>query len=152
MFIFFVLFNNSATPKIYTSRHTLSLHDSIPFSGWLIREIRQWEAFAAVSSTGSVTAAGRLLDRAQPMVSRQIQGLEQELGFILFTRTRPQVTLTEQGREFYEKVPNVLAGPQQLDSRSRELATGQSRPLRVAAPYTLGSSRSEKRRVGDRCV
>src|SRR3546814_15345224 len=71
-------------------------------------EIRQLEAFAAVYSTGSVTAAGRLLDRSQPMVSRQIQDLEQELGFILFTRTRPQVTLTEQGREFYEEVHNVL--------------------------------------------
>src|SRR3546814_644081 len=103
-------------------------------------EIRQLEAFAAVYSTGSVTAAGRLLDRSQPMVSRQIQDLEQELGFILFTRTRPQVTLTEQGREFYEEVHNVLAGLQQLDSRSREIAQGQSRPLRVAATYTLGSS------------
>src|SRR3546814_17232061 len=74
------------------------------------------------------------------MVSRQIQDREQELGFILFTRTRPQVTLTEQGREFYEEVHNVLAGLQQLDSRSREIAQGQSRTLRVAAIYTLGSS------------
>ncbi|MGB3290569.1 MAG: LysR family transcriptional regulator [Burkholderiaceae bacterium] len=103
-------------------------------------EIRQLEAFAAVFSAGSVTAAGRLLDRSQPMVSRQIQDLEQELGFMLFTRTRPQVTLTEQGREFYEEVRNVLAGLQQLDSRSREIARGQSRPLRVAATYSLGSS------------
>ncbi|MFW7340938.1 LysR family transcriptional regulator [Pollutimonas sp. H1-120] len=103
-------------------------------------EIRQLEAFAAVYSAGSVTAAGRLLDRSQPMVSRQIQDLEQELGFMLFTRTRPQVTLTEQGREYYEEVRNVLAGLQQLDSRSREIAGGQSRPLRVAATYSLGSS------------
>src|SRR3546814_7505291 len=61
------------------------------------------------------------------MVSRQIQDLVQELGFILFTRTRPQVTLTEQGREFYEAVHNVLAGLQQFDSRSREISQGQSR-------------------------
>lgn len=103
-------------------------------------EIRQLEAFAAVHSAGSVTAAGRLLDRSQPMVSRQIQDLEQELGFTLFTRTRPQVTLTEQGREFYEEVRNVLTGLQQLDTRSREIAAGKARPMRIAATYSLGSS------------
>ena len=63
-------------------------------------EIRQLEAFAAVLTAGSVTAAGRLLDRSQPVVSRQVQELEQALGFNLFLRTRPQVTLTEKGREF----------------------------------------------------
>lgn len=104
-----------------------------------IMEIRQLEAFAAVYSAGSVTAAARLLDRSQPVVSRQIQDLEQELGFTLFTRTRPQVTLTDQGRQFYEEVHNVLAGLQQLDSRTREIALGQPRPLRVAATASLGS-------------
>lgn len=103
-------------------------------------EIRQLEAFAAVYSAGSVTAAGRLLDRSQPMVSRQIQDLEQELGFTLFTRTRPQVTLTEQGRQFYDEVRNVLAGLQQLDARSREIFRGQSRPLRLAATPSLGAT------------
>ncbi len=103
-------------------------------------EIRQLEAFAAVHSAGSVTAAARLLDRSQPMVSRQIQDLEQELGFTLFTRTRPHVTLTDQGKEFYEEVHNVLAGLQQLDTRSREIAAGQARPMRIAATYSLGSA------------
>lgn len=103
-------------------------------------EIRQFEAFAAVHASGSVTAAARLLDRSQPVVSRQLQDLEQELGFTLFTRTRPQVTLTEQGREFLEEVRNVLSGLQQLESRSREIAEGRARPLRVATSLSLGSS------------
>ncbi len=103
-------------------------------------EIRQLEAFAAVYTAGSVTSAARLLDRSQPVVSRQLQDLEHELGFVLFTRTRPQVTLTDQGREFYEEVRNVLAGLQQLDSRTREIARGQPRPLRVAANMSLCTS------------
>lgn len=103
-------------------------------------EIRQLEAFAAVYSARSVTAAGRLLERSQPMVSRQIQDLEQELGFTLFTRTRPQVTLTPQGQEFYQEVHNVLAGLQQLDNRAREIARGRSRSLRISATYALGSA------------
>lgn len=106
----------------------------------LIMEIRQLEAFAAVYSAGSVTSAARLLDRSQPVVSRQLQDLEHELGFTLFTRTRPQVTLTDQGRQFYEEVHNVLAGLQQLDTRTREIARGQPRPLRVAANTSLCTS------------
>lgn len=101
-------------------------------------EIRQFEAFAAVHASGSVTAAARLLDRSQPVVSRQLQDLEQELGFTLFTRTRPQVTLTEQGREFLEEVRNVLTGLQQLESRSREIAEGRAKPLRIATSMGLG--------------
>lgn len=103
-------------------------------------EIRQLEAFAAVYSAGSVTSAARLLDRSQPVVSRQLQDLEHELGFTLFTRTRPQVTLTDQGRLFYEEVHNVLAGLQQLDTRTREIARGQPRPLRVVANTSLCAS------------
>lgn len=103
-------------------------------------EIRQFEAFAAVHETGSVTAAARLLDRSQPVVSRQLQDLEQELGFTLFTRTRPQVTLTEQGRQFLEEVRNVLNGLQQLESRSREIAEGRAQPLRIGSSLSLGHS------------
>src|SRR5690554_7731289 len=102
-------------------------------------EIRQFEAFAAVHASGSVTAAARLLDRYQPVVSRQLQDLEQELGFTLFTRTRPQVTLTEQGRQFLEEVRNVLTGLQQLEARSREIAEGRAQPLRLASSLSLSA-------------
>ena len=100
-------------------------------------EIRQLEAFAAVMSAGSVTAAGRLLDRSQPVVSRQVQELEQELGFRLFTRTRPQVTLTEQGREFYLEARPVLMNLEVLQSRALEIARGGLRPLRIVATRAL---------------
>jgi DNA-binding transcriptional LysR family regulator len=102
-------------------------------------EIRQLEAFAAVLSTGSVTAAGRLLDRSQPVISRQVQELEHELGFTLFERTRPAVTLTEQGRQFQEEMQHVLAGLQQLDQRSREIAQGRGRPLKIVATSALSA-------------
>jgi len=103
-------------------------------------EIRQREAFSAVHSTGSVTAAARMLDRSQPVVSRQLQDLEHELGFTLFVRTRPQVTLTEQGRQFLDEVRAILAGLQQLENRSREIAGGVARPIRIAASFSLGCS------------
>lgn len=94
-------------------------------------EIRQLEALTAVVASGSVTAAGRLLDRSQPVVSRQISDLEQELGFVLFARTRPTITLTPQGTEFYQEVRSVLADLQQLETRAQDIASGTAHPLRI---------------------
>lgn len=100
-------------------------------------EIRQLEALTAVVASGSVTAAGRLLDRSQPVVSRQISDLEQELGFVLFTRTRPTITLTAQGVEFYQEVRGVLADLQQLEARAQDIASGAAHPLRILATSDL---------------
>src|SRR5213075_3461458 len=38
MFFFFFFFNDTATTEIYTTRHTLSLHDALPISSlWSVR-------------------------------------------------------------------------------------------------------------------
>lgn len=100
-------------------------------------EIRQLEALSAVVTSGSVTAAGRLLGRSQPVVSRQISDLETELGFVLFERTRPTITLTESGVEFYQEVRGILADLQQLESRVLGMRSGQIRPLRILATVDL---------------
>ncbi|QYY33015.1 MULTISPECIES: LysR family transcriptional regulator [Cupriavidus] len=102
-------------------------------------EIRQLEAFAAVVTTGSVTAAGRLLGRSQPAITRLIQELEGELGFALFTRSGPRVSPTEQGFLLYDEVEQTLAGLQQIRMRAAALARGDGRPLRIAATPALSA-------------
>ncbi|MDY0309944.1 MAG: LysR family transcriptional regulator [Castellaniella sp.] len=103
-------------------------------------EIRQLEALNAIVTSGSVTAAGRMLGRSQPVVSRQISDLEAELGFMLFARTRPAITLTEQGAEFYRDVRGILADLHQLEARARGMRNGQVRPLRILASADLARS------------
>ncbi|CAM5216771.1 DNA-binding transcriptional LysR family regulator OS=Castellaniella defragrans OX=75697 GN=HNR28_000073 PE=3 SV=1 [Castellaniella defragrans] len=100
-------------------------------------EIRQLEAFNAVVTSGSVTAAGKLLGCSQPVVSRQISDLEGELGFVLFERTRPNITLTVQGTEFHQGVRGVLVDLQQLESRARDMRSGHVQPLRILVSADL---------------
>jgi len=100
-------------------------------------ELRQLEAFAAVMSTGSVTAAGRLLGRSQPAISRLLQELEAEIGYALFTRSGPRVTPTEQGFLLYEDVERALAGMRHVGERAAQIARGQAQPLRLAATSAL---------------
>jgi DNA-binding transcriptional LysR family regulator len=102
-------------------------------------ELRQLDAFAAVITTGSVTAAGRLLGRSQPAVTRLIQELEAEVGYALFTRNGPRVTPTEQGILLYEDVESVLTGLHRIQKRAVEIGLGESRPLRIAATSALAA-------------
>lgn len=102
-------------------------------------ELRQLEAFAAVMSTGSVTAAGRLLGRSQPAISRLLQELEAEIGYPLFARSGPRVTPTEQGFLLYDDVERALASLQQIRSRADEIARGQAQPLLMAATSALAA-------------
>ncbi|QKI68313.1 LysR family transcriptional regulator [Achromobacter xylosoxidans] len=102
-------------------------------------ELRQLEAFAAVMSTGSVTAAGRLLGRSQPAISRLLQELEAEIGYALFTRSGPRVTPTEQGFLLYDDVERALSSLRQIRDRAEEIARGQAQPLLLAATSALAA-------------
>ncbi|MDF3833185.1 LysR substrate-binding domain-containing protein [Cupriavidus basilensis] len=102
-------------------------------------EIRQLEAFAAVMTSGSITAAGRLLGRSQPAITRLIQELESEIGFALFARSGPRVSPTERGFLLYEEVEHALVGLQQIRARAAEIAREENRSLQVAATPALAA-------------
>lgn len=102
-------------------------------------ELRQLEAFAAVMSTGSVTAAGRVLGRSQPAVTRLVQELEGEIGYPLFSRNGPRVSPTEQAFLLFEDVEHALQSLQQIRRRAQEIQQGLTRPLHVLATSALSS-------------
>jgi DNA-binding transcriptional LysR family regulator len=100
-------------------------------------EIRQLEAFAAVMSAGSVTAAGRLLGRSQPAVSRLIQELEAEIGYPLFQRFGPRVAPTREASQLYQDVERTLASLRQVKARAGQIARQAPPPLTIAATSAL---------------
>lgn len=65
---------------------------------------------AAVVETGSFARAATALGLTQSGVSRAVARLEQRLRVRLFDRTARAVTLTDEGRRFYEQVAPLLAG------------------------------------------
>jgi DNA-binding transcriptional LysR family regulator len=102
-------------------------------------ELRQLEAFAATMTSGSVSAAARLLGRSQPAVSRLIQELEAEIGYALFVRSGPRVTATEQAFLLFEDVEHALTGLRQIRYRAEQIALGKPSPLRLSATHALAT-------------
>ena len=59
--------------------------------------------FVAVAERGSLRAAARQLEIAQPSLTRSIQELEKELGVVLFERRAKGVSLTPMGEVFLRR-------------------------------------------------
>lgn len=93
---------------------------------------------SAVVEAGNFARAGEAMGLTQPAVSRAIARLEDRLGIRIFNRTSRSVSLTEEGRRFYETVSPLLANIEQaaLDASS---ATARVRGrLRINADGTFG--------------
>jgi DNA-binding transcriptional LysR family regulator len=67
-----------------------------------------FKTFTRTVELGSFTAVARELNSSQPTVSRQIATLEDHLGCLLFQRTTRALTLTDDGRTFYEHARRTL--------------------------------------------
>ena len=94
--------------------------------------------FVRVVDAGSFTAVAEQLNTTQPTISRQIAALEDHLGARLLTRTTRALTLTDDGRAFYDHALRALEALGEAENavgRRRSKPTGQ---LRIAAPVVFG--------------
>lgn len=71
-------------------------------------KLNQLRDFVAIVEHGSLRAAARHLDVAQPLLTRSVQALEKELGVPLFEREARGMTLTPMGRLFHQRASAVV--------------------------------------------
>ena len=94
-------------------------------------ELRHLRYFLAVGEEQHYGRAAERLRVAQPALSRQIQDLEEELGFELFDRLPRGVKISEAGKLFLEDARRILQQVKEAAARAQRVARGQSRTLRV---------------------
>jgi DNA-binding transcriptional LysR family regulator len=91
---------------------------------------------SAIVDSGTFAAAGDILNMSQSGVSRSIARLEARLGIRLLERTTRSVSLTDEGRRFYEQVMPLLAGLEEAAASAAQGATAVRGRLRVSLdPY-----------------
>ncbi len=82
-------------------------------------------AFLVTVEEGSLSAAARALGMAQPTLGRQVDGLERELGIVLFERVGRGLRLTPSGLELLDHVRDMG----EAAGRVSMTALGQSQAL-----------------------
>ena len=106
--------------------------------------------FAALASTGSLSAAAREQNVSTAAVSRRLSAMEKRLGVGLVRRTTRRMSLTPEGELYLQHARRILAD---LNDMEREVSGSRGTPLgllRVNA--TLGFGRSHVAPVLSRFV
>lgn len=94
--------------------------------------------FTAVSDAGSFSRAAVFLSMSQPLISRQIKTLEEELGVSLFYRNGRGVVLTEAGKLLHQYSRGIL---ESVSRASAEVAAMRSSPtgrVAIGLPPSVG--------------
>jgi DNA-binding transcriptional LysR family regulator len=99
-------------------------------------DLRLLRYFVAVAEAGTVTKAATALHVTQPVLSRQLQQLQQSLGLALFQRTGRRLRLTPAGEEFLPHARELLSRAEYLERSAANLAAGRLDGLHLAVPTT----------------
>ncbi|HEX7915659.1 LysR family transcriptional regulator, partial [Rudaea sp.] len=99
--------------------------------------LRYIELFHAVLTTGSITAAAKLLNISQPTASKALQHAEDRLGFALFSRVRGRLQATPQALLMRDRIEKIIQDVHDLERLTRNMGQPGNCPLRVTCTPTL---------------
>ena len=98
---------------------------------YFIIELRQLRYFVAVAEELHFTRAAQRLCIGQPPLSYAIAQLEEEIGALLFARTKRSVQLTEAGKLLLTEARQILALAGAAAQSAKAAAAGQAGELRI---------------------
>ncbi|MFV0245679.1 MAG: LysR family transcriptional regulator [Qingshengfaniella sp.] len=96
-------------------------------------------SFVEVSKRGSYTAAASFLGTSRALVSRHILDLEERLQVRLLNRTTRSISLTEDGRFYFEFCDRILSEIRETEDAMSKRMGEASGNLAVVAPKWLGN-------------
>lgn len=102
-------------------------------------EIKHLQYFLEVTRSGSFTHAAEKLYITQPAISRIIKSLEDELGVLLFIRSRKKLVLTDAGSVLYEHAQFFDKQFQRLQTELESLITLKKGHIRIGLPSIINN-------------
>jgi DNA-binding transcriptional LysR family regulator len=100
-------------------------------------ELRHLRYFVGVGEEQHFGRAAARLHVAQPALSRQIQDLEREMGFLLFDRLPRGVRLSAAGKLFLSDARRILQDVDHAKRRAERIALGKAGTLRIGIAMAL---------------
>jgi LysR family transcriptional regulator for metE and metH len=98
-------------------------------------EIRHLKLIKTLVESGTLSAAGKELFLSQPALSRQLRGIEDELGVSLFYRMGRKMVLTPTGEHLVGGAGRILSELETMVNYSRAIATGEGGLLRIVTSH-----------------
>lgn len=83
--------------------------------------MNRYQAVVKIVDTGGFTKAAEELGYTQSAVSQMVQSLENELGTVLFTRSKKGISLTPDGEELLPYIKNIYHAYRELLEKQREM-------------------------------
>ncbi len=105
-------------------------------------DTRKFDYFISVAETGSFSQAAVSLRLSQPLLSRQVRNLEEELGLPLFYRNGRGATLTEAGRCLLRNARHVRDAIEATYSELGQLRNLLAGTAAVGMPTSVGRALS----------
>jgi DNA-binding transcriptional LysR family regulator len=100
-------------------------------------ELRHLRYFVGAGDEQHFGRAAARLHVAQPALSRQIQDLEREMGFLLFDRLPRGVRLSAAGKLFLSEARRILQDVDDAKRRAERIALGKAGTLRIGIALAL---------------
>ncbi|MFN4151641.1 MAG: LysR family transcriptional regulator [Candidatus Sericytochromatia bacterium] len=94
--------------------------------------------FQKVVELNSFSQAGERLDLSTAMTSKYIKGLEEHLGVRLLNRTSRKISLTNEGKIYYERCSEILNELEDVESALKSTSVTPSGLLRITIPSWFG--------------
>lgn len=95
--------------------------------------LREIEAFRVAMTSGSFSAAARLLNTSQPNVTRLIVNMERKLGYPLFIRRSRGVTPTAEAEMLFTEVDRSFQGLGEIARAAEEIGQFKNAHLSIGA-------------------
>ena len=103
-------------------------------------EIKQLRQFLAIVDTGSLSRAAVMLGVAQPLLTRQMKHLEEELGEMLLHRNGRGVVPTDAGRMLEKYAKTIVSTSTEAESAIKSLSAAPTGEVVLGLPPMIGAT------------
>lgn len=100
--------------------------------------------FRRVAETENFSVVAREMGLSQPTVSKQVAALEKHLNVKLINRSTRQLSLTEVGKQYYQRCVHILDEIAECESKTRNQQSQPTGMLRINTPVTFGELKIEQ--------
>lgn len=98
-------------------------------------DLKRMRYFCTIVEQGSISHAARVLNMAQPPLSKRMQELEAEIGAPLFDRSNRTLVPTEAGVYLYQNAKEILNNIDNIRLQTLSIASRNKKIIRIGISY-----------------